>query len=59
MICEKDTMKMKRDLQHRSMRQHLWLAINPQRGGNMLKPVAPYVLMPSEFDIFATTIENF
>jgi hypothetical protein len=24
----------------------------------MLKPIAPYVLTPSEFDTFVTTIEN-
>jgi len=58
MIGEKDIVKVKRDLQRRSMKQHLWLVINLQRGGKMLKPAAPYVLRPSEFDIFATTIEN-
>ncbi len=51
-------MKVKKDLQHRSMKQHLWLAINLRRGGKMLKLATPYVLRPSEIDIFATTIEN-
>jgi len=55
---EKDTMKMRRDLQHKGMKKHLWLAINPQRGGKMLKPTTPYALIPSGFDIFVTIIEN-
>jgi hypothetical protein len=40
------------------MKPHLWLSINPQRDKKMLKLVAPYLLTPSEFDTFATTIEN-
>jgi len=40
------------------MKQHMWLVINPQRGGKMLKLATPYALTPSEFDIFVTTIEN-
>jgi hypothetical protein len=58
---KKDAMKVKRDLQCKSMRQHLWLAINLQRGGKMVKLATlatPYVLRPSEFDTFATIIEN-
>ncbi len=50
---------MRQDLQHRGMKPHLWLTIDPQRGKKILKLVAPYVLTPSEFDTFATTIENF
>jgi hypothetical protein len=60
-VNEKDIVKVKSGLQWRSMRQHLWLTINPRRGGKMLKPTALatlYVLMPNEFDTFATTIEN-
>lgn len=60
MIGEKDTMKVKRDLQCRGMK-HLWLAINPWKGGNMLKIATlttPFVLMPNEFDTFVATIEN-
>jgi hypothetical protein len=57
-IGEKDTLKVRRDLQHRGMKPHLWLTINPQRGRKMLKLIAPYVSTPSEFDTFATTIEN-
>ncbi len=45
-------------MQCKSMRHNLWLAINVQRGGKMLKPSAPYVLMLNEFYIFETIIEN-
>lgn len=31
---------------------------NPRKGGKMLKPMAPYVLITSDFDSFATTIKN-
>jgi hypothetical protein len=55
---EKYIVKVRRDLQGKSMKPHLWLTINPQRGRKMLKLVVPYVLTPSEFDTFATTIEN-
>jgi hypothetical protein len=60
-VGEKDTVKVRRGLQCTGMRQYLWLAINPQKRGKMLKPTTlatTYVLMPSEFDTFATTIEN-
>jgi hypothetical protein len=57
-IGENDTVKVRRDLQCKGMKQHLWLVINLPRGGKMLKPIAPYVFTPSEFDIFATIIEN-
>ncbi len=57
-INEKDTVKVRQDLQHRGMKPHLWLTINLQRGRKMLKLVAPYVLTLSEFDTFTTTIEN-
>jgi hypothetical protein len=58
MTDENDIMKVRRDLQHRGMKPHLWLIINLQRSRKMLKLVAPYVLTPSEFDTFATITEN-
>jgi hypothetical protein len=39
-----DTVKVQRDLQRKGIRRHLWLLANPQRGGKMYKPAAPYVL---------------
>ena len=54
----KDTVKVRRDLQRRGIRKHLWLTMNPKNSGKMLKPAAPYVLTSEEFDIFARTIES-
>jgi hypothetical protein len=54
----KDTVKVRRDLQQKNIRKHLWLAWNPRRGLKMLKPAAPYVLNDDEFRVFASTIEN-
>lgn len=52
-IGEKDSVKVRRNLQDRSIRLHLWLTTNPQRHGNMLKPEAPYVLTTAEFETFS------
>lgn len=57
-VGTKDSVKVRRDMQRKNIRKHLWLAQNPRRGGKMLKPAAPYVLSDEEFRIFATTIEN-
>ena len=54
----KDTIKVRRDLQRRGIRKHLWLTSNPRKQGKMLKPLAPYVFTTEEFDIFASTIES-
>ena len=54
----KDTVKVRRDLQCRGIRKHLWLTNNPKKHDKMLKPAAPYVLTSEEFDIFASTIES-
>jgi hypothetical protein len=58
MIREKDDVKVRHDLQGRSIRPQLWLTTNPRRGGKMLKPAIGFVLSMFEFDSFATTIEN-
>jgi hypothetical protein len=34
----KDTVKVRRDLQRRNIRPHLWLTRNSERGGKMVKP---------------------
>ena len=55
---EKDTVKVRGDLQWRGIRKHQWLISNPKKPGEMLKPAAQYVLTNEEFDIFASTIES-
>jgi hypothetical protein len=55
----KDTVKVRRDLQCRGIRKHLWLTSNPKTPSKMLKSAAPYVLTSEEFDIFASTVEFF
>ena len=54
----KDTVKVRRDLQRRGIRRHLWLTPHPKKTGRMLKPAAPYVLTNEEFDTFANTMES-
>jgi hypothetical protein len=53
----KDTVKVRRDLQRKGIRRHLWLIGNPRRGGKMYKPAAPYVLSDKEFSDFAQILE--
>jgi hypothetical protein len=53
----KDTVKVRRDLQRRKIRRHLWLTAHSERGGKLMKPHALYVLIPAEFELFAQTIE--
>ena len=55
---KKDTMKVRRDLQRRNMRKHLWLTPHPRKAGKMVKPCAPYVLGEGEFEKFAKCIES-
>ena len=55
---KKDTVKVRRDLQRRNMRQHLWLIPNPRNLAKMLKPRAPYVMLEDEFERFARCIET-
>jgi hypothetical protein len=50
--------KVRRDLQCRGIKPHLWLIANLKRGGKMLKPTTLYVLTNVEFDIFASFVEN-
>jgi hypothetical protein len=54
----KDTIKVRRDLQRKNIRKHLWLIPKPGRSGKMLKPAAPYVLNDEEFKVLVTTIES-
>jgi hypothetical protein len=55
---KKDTVKVRRDLQRKGIRPHLWLSANPRRGGKMLKPAAPYVFSNREFEVFVQTLES-
>ena len=54
---KKDTVKVRRDLQRRNIRRHLWLTPHPWRQGKMVKPRAPYVLSETEFEKFAKCLE--
>ena len=55
---KKDTVKVRRDLQRRNVRRHLWLTPHPRKAGKMVKPRASYVLSEDEFDKFAKCIES-
>jgi hypothetical protein len=55
---KKDIVKVRRDLQRRNIRKHLWLLPNPRKGRKMMKPAASYVLTDKEFEVFASTIEK-
>jgi hypothetical protein len=57
-VGTKDIVKVRRDMQRRNIKKHLWLVQNPRRGNKMLKPAAPYVLTDEEFKLFANTIES-
>jgi hypothetical protein len=56
-MVKKDTVKVRRDLQRKGIRRHLWLLPNPRRGGKIYKPVAPYVLSDKDFNEFAKMLE--
>ena len=55
---KKDSVKVRRDLQRRNMRRHLWLTPHPRKPGKMVKPRASYVLTEEEFEKFARCIES-
>lgn len=55
---KKDSVKVRRDLQRRNIRPHLWLTPNPKNPAKMLKPAAPYVLTDAEFESFVGCIES-
>lgn len=60
-ICswkEKDSVKVRRDMQREGIRKHLWMARDPKNSSRMLKPKANYVLTAKEFDIFCRRLEN-
>jgi hypothetical protein len=54
---KKDTVKVRRDLQRRNVRRHLWLSPHPRKPGKMVKPRAPYVMTDDEFEKFAKCLE--
>jgi hypothetical protein len=55
---KKDTVKVRRDLQRRNIKPHLWLTQNPRKAGKMVKSHASYVLSDAEFDKFVKCIES-
>ena len=60
-ICgwkDKDSVKVRRDMQREGIRKHLWMTRDPENPSRMLKPKANYVLNAVEFDIFCTRLEK-
>ena len=57
-VKEKDSVKVRRDMQREGIRPHLWMTRDPNNASRMLKPVANYVLTAREFDIFCMRLEN-
>ena len=60
-ICgykEKDSVRMRRDMEREGIRPDLWMVQDPNNASKMLKPMANYVLMAREFDVFCTRLEN-
>lgn len=55
---KKDTVKVRRDLQRRNVRRHLWLAPHPHKARKMVKLRASYVLFEQEFENFMKCIED-
>ena len=55
---KKDSVKVRRDLQRRNLRRHLWLTPHPRKPGKMVMPRASYVLTKEEFDKFTRCIES-
>ena len=55
---KKDTVKVRRDLQRRNIRRHLWLTPSPRNPAKMVKLAAPYVLTHAEFESFVRCIES-
>ncbi len=51
-------MKVRHDLQRKGIKPHLWIIVNPKRGGKMLKLATLYMLTNVEFDTFTSVIEN-
>ena len=55
---KKDSVHVRRDLQRRNVRRHLWFTPHPSKPGTMVKPRASYVLTEEEFQMFAKCIES-
>ena len=55
---DKDSVKVRRDMQREGIRKHLWMVKDPRNPARMLKPQANYVLTATEFDTFCTRLEK-
>ena len=55
---EKDSVRVRRDMQREGIQPHLWMVRDPHNPSRMLKPAANYVLTPEEFNIFCCRLEN-
>ena len=59
-ICgfkEKDSVRVRRDMQREGIKKHFWMVRDPQNSSRMLKPWVNYVLTQKEFDVFWTRLE--
>jgi len=57
-IGEKDSIKVRQDMQRQKIKPHLSLTPDPANPGKMLKPFTPYVITPKELDTFCTRLES-
>ena len=60
-ICgykEKDSVRVRRDMEREGIRRHLWMVWDSNNAARMLKPAPNYVLTAQEFDVFYTRLEN-
>lgn len=55
---EKDTLKVRRDLELLGMRPELWLQRDPDRADTLIMPPAPYVLTEAELQVFLEIVQN-
>ena len=55
---DKDSVKVRRDIQREGIRPPLWMTRNPSNPLRMLKTAANYVLTAREFDILCSRLQN-
>jgi hypothetical protein len=58
-IGAKDTIKVQRDMEVCSIREHLWLKRDPHKSGKIFKPIASsYVLLLEELKTFLSRLKS-
>ena len=55
---EKDTVKVRMDMELQNVNRHLWLQQHPSRAGVLVRPLAPYVLRTHELQTFLTIVSK-